>query len=266
MAGIEHTRRGSGSPPFVFVHGFGCARSDWDAQVEHLAPRHETVAVDLGAHGATPGRPEHGRIETHGAEVADLIAALGLRPAILVGHSMGCRVVVEAALRAPAAVAGIILVDGSRLGSAGSKAHEATRDQIAAVGYGAFVKPLFAAMFSPSYDRAKADALIARAGAMPPGIAGALFADIGRWDSDKMDAALASLHAPLMPIQSTYQDEKRQRRSLQAGQSSPYLDFVRTAVPRARIEVVPGVGHFPQLEQPGAVNALLTAFVNGLKG
>jgi len=266
MAGIEHTRKGSGTPPFVFVHGFGCARSDWDAQVEHLAPRHETVAVDLGAHGDTPGTHAHGRIETHGRDVADLLGALGLSPAILVGHSMGCRVAVEAALNAPASVAGLVLVDGSRLGAAGSKAHEATRDQIAAAGFQTFVKPLFAAMFSPAYDRAKADAIIARAAAMPPEIAGALFADIGRWDAEKMDAAFARLHVPLMLIQSTYQDEKRQRRSLEPGQSSPYLDFVRNAVPRARIETVPGVGHFPQLERPEAVNAFLDDFLARLKG
>lgn len=265
MAGIEHTRRGSGSPPFVFVHGFGCARADWDAQVEHLAPRHETIAVDLGAHGASPGGPEHARIETHGREVADLVTALGLRSVILVGHSMGCRVVVEAALNLSASVAGVVLVDGSRLAAAGSSAHEATREQIASLGYGEFVKPLFAAMFSPAYDRTKADAIIARAAAMPPHIAGPLFADIGRWDAEKMDAAFAGLRVPLMLIQTTYQDEKRQRRSLEQGQSSPYLDFVRGAVPRARIEVIPGVGHFPQLEKPETVNALLTAFVNDVK-
>lgn len=265
MAAIEHTRTGNGTPPIVFVHGFGCARSDWDAPVAHLAPRHETVAVDLGAHGRTPGTREHGRIETHGRDVASLLGALDLPPAILVGHSMGCRVVVEAALNAPASVAGLVLVDGSRLGSAGSKVHETTRDQIAAAGFQTFVRPLFAAMFSPAYDRAKADAVIARAAAMPADIAGALFADIGRWDAEKMDAAFGRLHAPLMLIQSTYQDEKRQRRSLQAGQTSPYLDFVRSAVPLARIEVVPGVGHFPQLERPEVVNGLLAAFATGLK-
>ena len=266
MTVLDHTREGRGKPTVVFVHGFGCARSDWDRQVAHLRGRVETVALDLGGHGTTPGTAAHERIETHGRDVAALLAELAIERAILVGHSMGCRVVVEAALNAPAAVAGVVLVDGSRLGAAGSKAHEATRDQIAAVGFQTFVKPLFAAMFSPAYDRAKADAIIARAAAMPPEIAGALFADIGRWDAEKMDAAFARLHVPLMLIQSTYQDEKRQRRSLEPGQSSPYLDFVRNAVPRARIETVPGVGHFPQLERPEAVNAFLDAFLARLKG
>ena len=266
MASIEHSRTAGGNPPFVFVHGFGCARSDWDAQVAHLAPRHETIAVDLGGHGTTPGTMEHARIETHGRDVASLLDQMKLAPAILVGHSMGCRVVMEAALAAPWAVAGLILVDGSRLGAAGSKAHEATAAQIKSVGYEAFVRPLFVAMFSPGYDRAKSEPIVARALARPPEIAGALFPDIGRWDAEKMDRALDHIHVPLMLIQSTYQDEKRQRRSLQAGQTSPYLDMVQKRVPRAQVEVVPDVGHFPQLEAPDAVNALLDRFAAGLKG
>ena len=137
---------------------------------------------------------------------------------------------------APSRVAGLILVDGSRLGPAGSKVHEATAAQIKEVGYEAFVRPLFVAMFSPGYDRAKSEPIVARALARRPEIAGALFADIGRWDAEKMDAALDRIAVPLMLIQSTYQDEKRQRRSLQAGQTSPYLDMVkaRVHVPRSR--------------------------------
>lgn len=148
---------------------------------------------------------------------------------------------------------------------AGSKAHEATAAQIKSVGYEAFVRPLFVAMFSPGYDRAKSEPIVARALARPPEIAGALFPDIGRWDAEKMDAALDRIHVPLMLIQSTYQDEKRQRRSLEAGQTTPYLDMVKTRVPRVQIEVVPGVGHFPQLEVPQAVNALLDRFAGALK-
>ena len=106
MANIEHTRTAGGTPPFVFVHGFGCARSDWDAQVAHVTPRHEAVAVDLGGHGTTPGTMDHARIETHGRDVAVLLEALKLAPAILVGHSMGCRVVMEAALRRRRALPG----------------------------------------------------------------------------------------------------------------------------------------------------------------
>lgn len=264
MANIEHTRRGKGAPAFVFVHGFGCARGDWDAQVAHLEGQHETVAVDLGAHGDSPGTAEHARIETHGRDVAALVEALGLTRAILVGHSMGCRVVMEAAQRVPDRVAGLVLVDGSRLGAPGSNVHETTRQQIANVGYAAFISPLFVAMFSPAYDRARMEAAVARAVRRRPEIAGPLFADIGRWDAEKLDATLEAVRVPLMVIQTTYQDEKRQRRSLEKGQSTPYLELVKAKVPSARIEVIPGTGHFPQLETPAVVSTLLDDFARGV--
>jgi pimeloyl-ACP methyl ester carboxylesterase len=262
---IEYTRSGRGDPPFVLVHGFACARSDWDAQAAHLSPRHTVVAVDLGGHGASPGTLEHTRIDRHGADVSELLGVLALPPAILVGHSMGCRVVLQAAMNAPEKVAGLVLVDGSRLGATGSKTHEATRQQIAQAGYQAFVAPVFEAMFSPGYDAAKSAPVVARALAMRAEIAGALFPDIGRWDSESLEAVLGRVRVPLMLIQTTYQDEKRQRRSLSKGQSSPYIDFVREKVPSTRVEVIPDVGHFPQLETPDAVNRLLDQFAAGLK-
>ena len=43
---IHHVVTGRGRPAVMFVHGFGCAHSDWDAQVAHLSPRHQTIAVD----------------------------------------------------------------------------------------------------------------------------------------------------------------------------------------------------------------------------
>ena len=97
---IHHVVTGQGRPPIVFVHGFGCAHSDWDAQVAHLSPRHQTVAVDLRGHGASPGTPDECSIERYGADVAEVMQTLALPPAVLVGHSMGCRVVVEAAMQA----------------------------------------------------------------------------------------------------------------------------------------------------------------------
>lgn len=112
---IHHVVAGQGRPPVVFVHGFGCAHSDWDAQMAHLSPRHLTVAVDLRGHGASAGTPDECSVEQHGADVAEVMRALNLPPAVLVGHSMGSRVAVEAVLQAPERTAGVVLVDSSPL-------------------------------------------------------------------------------------------------------------------------------------------------------
>jgi pimeloyl-ACP methyl ester carboxylesterase len=46
------------------------------------------------------GTPDECSIETYGADVAEVMQAFALSPAVLVGHSMGCRVVIEAAFQA----------------------------------------------------------------------------------------------------------------------------------------------------------------------
>src|SRR5579859_4855932 len=63
MALIHYVVTGSGRPPIVFVHGFACAHSDWDAQVAHLSPNHQTIAVDLRGHGASRGEAAECSIE-----------------------------------------------------------------------------------------------------------------------------------------------------------------------------------------------------------
>ncbi len=261
---IQHTRKGSGAPPIVFVHGFGCARSDWDPQVAHFSPKHETVAVDLGGQGTSPGTKDHARIETHGQDVADLMNELKLAPAVLVGHSMGCRVVMEAAARAPDRAKALILVDGSRLGEAGSRSYEGRAKALADIGYTTAARNAFAQMFGADFDPAKRQAIIDRAVARDPNIAGPLFADIGRYDSNHMDATLAGVRVPMLAIQSTQTLANGTRLPLMPGQTSPYLELLRAAIKNPAIDIVPGIGHFPQLERPMETNRMIEAFLKRL--
>ncbi|MDX2156519.1 MAG: alpha/beta hydrolase [Hyphomicrobiaceae bacterium] len=261
---IHYTRKGHGAPPLVLVHGFGCARSDWDAVVGHFASRHETVAVDLGGHGETPGGLEHRRIETHGEDVAELLRSLKLPPAIVLGHSMGCRVAMEAALRAPQFVKAVVLVDGSRLGTPGSTAHIDRAKAMEQAGYGPFIKGAFEQMFAPGFDKDIVSGIVQRALDRDPAIAGPLFIDIGRYDAENMDRVLESLTVPLLAIQTTWTNAQGQRVSMTAGQTTPYLDLIRRAVPKALIEVIPDTGHFPQLERPAETNAIIESFLRGL--
>jgi pimeloyl-ACP methyl ester carboxylesterase len=83
---------------------------------------------------------------------------------------------------------------------------------------------------------------------------------MARWDASLMDEALARVRAPLMAIQSTTRDAQLRRTPLTARDTSPWLELLRKAVPGARIEIVPGVGHFTQLEAPDEVNRLLSEF------
>ncbi len=80
-----------------------------------------------------------------------------------------------------------------------------------------------------------------------------------RWDAAQVEGALAAVRAPLLVIQSTTLDADRKRVPLKAGETTPWLDLVRSRVPQARIEVIPGIWHFAQIEAPERVNALIEA-------
>lgn len=262
MALIHHVVSGTGQPPVVFVHGFGCAHDDWAAQLAHLSPRHRTVAVDLRGHGASPGEAATCSIERYGADVAEVMRALDLPPSVLVGHSMGCRIVTEAALQAPERTAALVLVDGSQF----APAMEAVlRQRFAAPdGYATMVNAMFADMFTAKSDAATAATVIARAACLPPAIGQKMLLDMQRYDVGRLAGSLASLLVPVLVMQATYSNEKRERRTMQPRQNTPYLDMLRAAVPDARIEVIAETGHFPQIDESARVNALIDDFLSAL--
>lgn len=262
MPPIHHVSTGSGNPPVVFVHGFGCAHADWNAQVAHLAARHRTVAVDLRGHGASPGDAADCSVERNGADIAELMRSLALPPALLVGHSMGCRVVVEAALQAPEHTAGIILVDGSQFASAMGPALK--RLFATPAGFATVTGIWFQDMFTAKSDTTVAAAAVARAGRMPRAVGEKLLTDLQRYDVTRLETSLADLRVPVMAIQTTFSNERRERRPMTPGQTTPYLDMLRTKIPGVRIEIIPDTGHFPQLDEAARTNVLIDRFLAGL--
>ena len=254
---------GSGLPEIVLVHGFACDHTDWAAQLAELGRAHAVLACDLRGHGKTPGELADASIERLGADVARLLAQRELEEAILVGHSMGTRVVLEAYRSAPERVAGLVLVDGSQLGSGDPvQVEAATRATIDAAGFPAFVEAVFKQMFlGPSDDATR---IIARAKRLPAAFGTALFARMLRWDAASLEAALDAVRVPLMIIQSTTMSPEHKRVPIAAGQTTPWLDLVRRHVPSARIETITGVGHFSQIEAPGRLSGLLMDFADSL--
>jgi pimeloyl-ACP methyl ester carboxylesterase len=257
-APMHHKIVGAGAPAIVFVHGFGCSHTDWNSQVEHFSRRHTTVAVDLPGHGATPGPASPSSIERCGAEVARLLRALALPPAILIGHSLGCRVVLEATLQVPGRVAGIALVDGSRFAPQAVQAFEA---RFAKGEYKPLLTGMFEQMFTARSDPRVIAAALQRALDLPEAVGKPLLLSLAGYDQARLGQALERAGKPLLVLQTTYTNEKRERSPMQAGQTTPYLDFVRATVPAAHIEVLADIGHFPQLDAPAQTNAALARFV-----
>jgi len=248
----------------VFVHGWTCDSSSWSAQVPAFSKDHRVITLDLPGHGQS-GSPKDGKLsmDVFARAVEAVRAEASADRIVLVGHSMGCRVVLEAYRAAPGRVAGLALIDGSRMGTGDpEQAAEAMRAAIDFVGFEAFAEALCSQMFlRPSTDATR---IVGRGKRLPAAIGAALFPAMARWDAAKMEAVLGSVRVPLMIVQSTTIDANRKRVALKAGETTPWLDLARKLVPHVRIEVIAGVGHFSQIEVPERVNALLADFVGAL--
>ena len=262
--GLNFVDRGRGDPALVFVHGFTCGLSDWSEQMEGLSANNRCVAVDLPGHGASRA-PGEATIATLAGAVNALLDSLGVDRAVLVGHSMGCRIVSETYSQSPRRVRGIVYIDGSLLAPADPDAAvERAGEAIERSGMRKLVARLYDGFFvagTPAAVRARVNA---RLPAIDMDFARRLWLDLIRWDAARARAVLALVNVPVLVIQSTFLDTDLQRVSLLPGQTAPWMGEVASRVREATMAVVPGVGHFPMLEAPQRTNDAIAAFVGRL--
>jgi pimeloyl-ACP methyl ester carboxylesterase len=98
-----------GEPRIVAIHGSAGMGHTFGALAERLAPTVRFVAVDLRGHGFSDKPPAGYDLERHVDDIRQLIAALGLRRPVLLGHSAGGTVAAFVALATE--VAGLILLE-----------------------------------------------------------------------------------------------------------------------------------------------------------
>ncbi len=259
----EHCdQNGSGKLPLVFVHGFACTHDDWESQVAFFQSQYPVITLDLPGHGLSDPPEDSGSIDSLGAAVASLLNGLNLPPSVLIGHSMGCRIIVQATLDAPERVAKLILLEGSRIaGNDPQAAEQQMREHIEKVGYAAMVESLFADMFVDGSDPTLKQRIIQRALKLPETIGAQLFVRLVGWDAGKADAALAQITIPAYVLQSTYLNTQRVRVPLEPNKITPWMELVQQHVPTTELDVISGVGHFPMLEAPDMVNEKMRVFI-----
>jgi pimeloyl-ACP methyl ester carboxylesterase len=134
-------------------------------------------------------------------------------------------------------------------------------------GAGAFtdvVGGMFRDMFTSKSDPAIARDVVARAQRLPAEIGAKVLLDLLRYDITRLETTLSGTKLPLMAIQTTFSNEKRERSTMRKGQMTPYLDTLRKKVPQSVIEIIPDTGHFPQLDEPNATTRLLSSFADRL--
>jgi pimeloyl-ACP methyl ester carboxylesterase len=107
---LAYEDRGTGTPAFVFVHGWACNRTFFAPQAAHFAQRHRVVSVDLRGHGESDKPQGPYPIAAYADDLAYMIEHLGLGPVVAVGHSSGGMTVLQLAAASPDRVAAIVMV------------------------------------------------------------------------------------------------------------------------------------------------------------
>jgi pimeloyl-ACP methyl ester carboxylesterase len=107
---LRFARAGSGTP-VVLLHGFGESLLSWEGVFDRLARDANVIAVDLPGFGLS-SKPASGYTADSMATVLfAFLDRLGLRRVVLVGHSLGGVVATAMAVRDPARVLALVLVD-----------------------------------------------------------------------------------------------------------------------------------------------------------
>src|SRR5260370_19825029 len=227
-------------------------------------PSHWVVVPDRRG----PGRPR-GSGEGRGRDLIDDTAALveaEVRgPCVMIGHSMGCRVVLGVGQSLPERVIGLVFVDGSSVGSddpdgAAAAVVARLRDD----GITATLHRSFEEMFVPGSDEALRDAIVRRALAMPAHVVETLMPDVFRWDTMNLRSVLNTIGQPVLALQSTRVDAAAVRVPIAAEDGVPWLEVLREHVRQLRVEIIAGAGHFSMIERPADVNAAIQQFISSL--
>src|SRR5262245_13521295 len=242
---------GGRKPPLVLVHGFPLDRSVWAGQVKGLAGVARVIAPDLRGFGGSALPAGSVTMDTYAADVAALLDALGVDRAVVGGVSMGGYIAFAFRRLFPDRVRGLVLVD-TRPGADSADGKKARADAIArarssgaaAIAAGMLPKmlgsgssPEFARSLSELMSRQPVEGVVAALGAM----------------RDRPDSTpdLARIAVPTLIVTGT--DD--------ALVPPSEADAMAKAIAGAQLVRIPGAGHLPNFETPGAFNEAVRAFV-----
>lgn len=252
----------SDAPTIVLIHGLGGSARWWDWVAPTLATTCQVIRLDLLGHGrsakpASDGYATHQQADRVGRE----LDRLGVRHAVVVGHSTGGYVATSLAEQRGDLVTAIALIDtGPRID--------------AFISGGPVGQLIFLPVIGQLLWRLRTDGLIRKglSSAFAPGfeIPQRLVDDARGMTHHALTATsrasddylkqrpvpdrLADLGKPLLVI---FGEQDQRWRSSSAA--------LYRAVAGARIEVLPGVGHSPMVEDPPQTAALLRAFADAVR-
>lgn len=108
---IAYHTAGKGDIILLFVHGWCCDSGYWREQIPDFSKKYRVVTVDLAGHGKSGHNRKIYSVDSYGQDVKAVMEATDAKKVIVIGHSMGGEIVVEAARLSPERVIGIIGAD-----------------------------------------------------------------------------------------------------------------------------------------------------------
>jgi len=248
---VQYHVYGSGEPALVLIHGWSCDSNYWREQVPVLKQKYTVVTVDLAGHGGTDGNRSDWSIARFGQDVATAVAAVPNQKLILVGHSMGGPVAIEASRLLKSRTIGIIGVD--TFNTVG--APPPSKAQVAAI-----LKPFEADfightrqlvtehLFPPGGNRELATKVAYDMSLAPPRIAIPSMRALFEYDFTE---PLKDVSVPIVGIFSGLGEPVNEAR-------------IRKVLPKFRAITLQGVGHFLMMEDPAKFNAALETEIQAL--
>lgn len=108
---VNYTVYGSGDNALVFVHGWSCDQNYWAEQIQAFSNDYHVVTLDLAGHGRSGTERRDYTIEAFAEDVVAVVKSLELSRVVLIGHSMGGPIIIEAASMIPDRVVALIGVE-----------------------------------------------------------------------------------------------------------------------------------------------------------
>lgn len=244
---IRYETRGEGSPALVFIHGWCCQRTFWEPQLAFFSRQTQVVALDLAGHGESKSDRKDYTMAAFGQDVAAVVSALKLKRVVLVGHSMGGPVMLEAAALLNENVAGLIAVDAFT-----DPDESYTYQQITD-----FCKPFHddfprsmrnaltheEDFFRQGTDQKLIDRIMAVMTSAPPEMGHSAFLGMLDFANCRQRPLMSQVRVPFLCINARRDDRK--------------VADGRKYAPQFEVTVLPDSGHFLMMEHPDEFNEML---------
>jgi pyruvate dehydrogenase E2 component (dihydrolipoamide acetyltransferase) len=238
------------STPVVLIHGFGGDLNSWLFTQPALAQEHPVYAIDLPGHGGSSKQVERGDLAFLASAAVELMTALELGGAHLVGHSLGGATGFELALSRPERVKSLTL--------------------IAPVGFGPEINMGYVEGFMRASQPRRLRPFVEQLFANPALVGRKMLDDIISYK--RLDGAVEALNT----IAGTVFKDGRQAVNLVPrladlavplqiiwGENDRIIPaaHVNGLPASVRVHLVPGAGHMVHMEKAQEVNELIEAFL-----